>query len=211
MNGNNLGPSTDLLVYFIIRYVPIGLYAIQTTFMGYVPRIIVVVVVTSAKEIYLNIPLKLNVLLLEEVVIRPNIDKTSTVNKMALTGGRMLTVEEASRFAGEFDDPARLVSSFAGVSGDISTNALVIRGNSPQFTQWRMEGVEIPNPTHYADMTGLGGGLLTGLSSNVLGNSDFYNGAFPSEYTNALGGVFDMSMRNGNTDKYEHAFQVGVW
>ncbi|NDW08441.1 TonB-dependent receptor [Dysgonomonas sp. 520] len=211
VNGNNLGAITDSLGYFIIRNVPIGRYDIQTTFMGYEPRIIGEVVVTSAKEVYLKISLKENALLLEEVVVRPNIDKSSTVNKMVLTGGRMLTVEEASRFAGGFDDPARLVSSFAGVSGGINSNALVIRGNSPQFTQWRMEDVEIPNPTHYADMTGLGGGLLTGLSSNVLGNSDFYNGAFPSEYTNALGGVFDMSMRNGNTDKYEHAFQVGVW
>lgn len=211
VNGNNLGATTDSLGKFIIRNVPIGRYDIQVTFMGYEPRTIGEVSVTSAKEVYLKIPLKENILLLKEVVVLPNIDKTSTVNTMALTGGRMLTVEEASRFAGGFDDPARLVSSFAGVSGGINSNALVIRGNSPQFTQWRMEGVEIPNPTHYADMTGLGGGLLTGLSSNVLGNSDFYNGAFPSEYTNALGGVFDMSMRNGNTDKYEHAFQVGVW
>lgn len=211
VNSNNLGATTDCLGHFIIRDVPIGRYDIQATFMGYEPRTIREAIVTSAKEVCLKIPLKENVLLLEEVIVRPNTDKSSTVNTMVLTGGRMLTVEEASRFAGGFDDPARLVSSFAGVSGGINSNALVIRGNSPQFTQWRMEGVEIPNPTHYADMTGLGGGLLTGLSSHVLGNSDFYNGAFPSEYTNALGGVFDMLMRTGNTDKYEHAFQVGVW
>lgn len=124
---------------------------------------------------------------------------------------RVLTVEESSRFAGGFDDPARLVSSFAGVAGGINTNALIVRGNSPQYTQWRMEGVEISNPTHYADMTGLGGGLLTGLSSNVLGNSDFFNSAFPTEYNNALAGVFDMSMRTGNNENYEHAFQIGLW
>ncbi len=211
-NGSNLGATTDSLGHFIIRNVPVGRYNIQTTFVGYEPRTIGEVIISSAKEVYFKIPLKENTLLLDEVVVHPNIDKSSTVNTMALTGGRMLTVEEASRFAGGFEDPARLVSSFAGVSsGSINSNALVIRGNSPQFTQWRMEGVEIPNPTHYADMTGLGGGLLTGLSSNVLGNSDFYNGAFPSEYTNALGGIFDMSMRTGNREKHEHAFQIGVW
>ena len=82
---------------------------------------------------------------------------------MAITGGRMISMEEAGRFANGFDDPARLSSAFAGVAGDVGTNAVAIRGNSPQFTQWRLEGVEIPNPTHFADLTGLGGGFLSAL------------------------------------------------
>ncbi len=73
---------------------------------------------------------------------------------------------------------------------------------------WR--GIEIPNPTHFADLSGLGGGFLSALSTQVIGNSDFYNGAFPAEYSNALSGVFDMHLRNGNNQKYEHAFQVGL-
>ncbi len=205
------GAVTDSAGYFIIYEVPVGRYNIQVSSVGYEPYMAVEVTVSSAKEVHLSIPLKENIYLLDEVIVNPEINKNAAVNPMALIGGRMLTVEEASRFAGGFDDPARLVSSFAGVSGGINSNALVVRGNSPQFTQWRMEGVEIPNPTHYADITGLGGGLLTGLSLHVLGNSDFFNGAFPSEYTNALGGIFDMSMRTGNREKYEHTFQAGVW
>lgn len=211
LGSATIGTIADSLGNFILRDIPIGRYDIQASNMGYEPRIFREILIGSAKEVYIKIPLKENAHQLDEVIVRPTINKESTLNTMALTGGRMLSVEEASRFAGGFDDPARLVSSFAGVSGGINTNALVIRGNTPQFTQWRMEGVEIPNPTHYADMTGLGGGLLTGLSTNVLGNSDFFNSAFPAEYSNALGGVFDMSMRTGNTQEYEHAFQIGVW
>ena len=51
---------------------------------------------------------------------------------------------------------------------------------------------------------------MSALSTQVIGNSDFYNGAFPAEYSNALSGVFDMHLRNGNNQKYEHAFQVGL-
>lgn len=210
--GNaTMGTITDSLGNFVLKNVPIGRYDIQASYMGYEPRVFREILIGSAKEVYVRIPLKENTHQLDEVIVRPTINKESTLNTMALTGGRMLSVEEASRFAGGFDDPARLVSSFAGVSGGINSNALVIRGNTPQFTQWRMEEVEIPNPTHYADMTGLGGGLLTGLSTNVLGNSDFFNSAFPAEYSNALAGVFDMSMRTGNTQKHEHAFQFGIW
>jgi len=205
------GAVSDSQGHFTIKHIPIGRYNLKINCLGYTPVTLKEIVVTSAKEVILRVAMKEDIHVLDEVVVRPHIDKENTLNPMALTGGQVLTVEQASRFAGGFDDPARLVSSFAGVSGGINSNALVIRGNSPQFTQWRMEGVEIPNPTHYADMTGLGGGLLTGLSSNVLGNSDFFNSAFPAEYSNALAGVFDMSMRTGNNQNYEHSFQVGVW
>lgn len=158
----------------------------------------------------MEITLDENIHSLAEVVIQPEIKKDKPLNAMAITGGRMISMEEAGRFANGFDDPARLSSAFAGVAGDVGTNAVAIRGNSPQFTQWRLEGVEIPNPTHFADLTGLGGGFLSALSTQVIGNSDFYNGAFPSEYSNALSGIFDMQIRNGNNQKYEHTFQLGI-
>ena len=46
--------------------------------------------------------------------VRARTNKEEAMNKMATTGARMLSVEEASRYAGGFDDPARLVSAFAG-------------------------------------------------------------------------------------------------
>ena len=57
-----------------------------------------------------------------------------------LAGARMLSVEEASRYAGALDDPARLVSASAGVDGSVGSNGISIRGNSPQFLQWRRGG-----------------------------------------------------------------------
>ncbi len=74
------------------------------------------ILVTSAKEVYLEIPLKESVNELSEVVVRARTNKEEAMNKMATTGARMLSVEEASRYAGGFDDPARLVSAFAGSS-----------------------------------------------------------------------------------------------
>jgi hypothetical protein len=119
-------------------------------------------------------------------------------------------MEEARRYAGGFDDPARLASSFAGVGGSLGNNGVIVRGNAPKGMLWRMEGVEIPNPNHFADIIAFGGGGLTALSSHLLANSDFLLSAFPAEYGNALSGVFDIKIRNGKTDKRSHAFQVGA-
>lgn len=209
--GNaSIGIITDSLGNFVLKDIPIGRYDIQASYVGYEPRVFREILVGSAKEVYLKMPLKENTYQLDEVIVRPNINKDQPLNPMVITGGRMVSMEEASRFANGFDDPARLVSAFAGVAGNAGNNAIAIRGNSPQFTQWRLEGVEIPNPTHFADVSGLGGGFLSALSTQVMGNFDFYNGAFSAEYNNAMSGVFDTYMRNGNNQNHEHTFQIGL-
>lgn len=210
INEGGNGAVTDSLGRFRIVNVPIGRYNLKLSSVGYEPLIVREQLLTSAKEGYNEIALHEKVLNLEEVVVRPAVNKEQPLNPMTLAGARMFSVEETNRFAGGFDDPARLVSSFAGVAGNLATNSISVHGNSPQFLQWRLEGIEIPNPTHFADMSGLGGGIFTALSSQVMGNSDFLNGAFPAEYGNALSGVFDMSMRNGNNQKYENTVQLGL-
>lgn len=210
LENTTIGNTTDSLGHFRINQVPVGRYTIRISYLGYKTQIIPEVLVSSSKEVTLEISLEEEAQRLGEVVVLPQLNKDTPLNSMALTGGRMISMEEAGRFANGFDDPARLVSAFAGVAGNVGTNSIAIRGNSPQFTQWRMEGVEIPNPSHFADMGDLGGGIFSALSSQVMGNSDFYNGGFPAEYNNALSGVFDIYMRNGNNQRYEHTFQIGL-
>nr|HMP30753.1 hypothetical protein [Saprospiraceae bacterium] len=73
---------------------------------------------------------------------------------------------------------------------------------------YRMEGIDIPNPNHFADVASSGGGVSV-LSSQVLANSDFSTGAFSAEYGNAIGGVFDIKLRKGNNQKREYTLKAG--
>lgn len=205
-----VGTTTDDDGKFLLANIPVGRHDVQVTSVGYDPTVYREILVTSAKEVYLEIPLKENIHTLNEVVVQVQTNKDQPLNKMATTGARMLSVEEAARYAGGMDDPARLVSSFAGVSADVGNNGISVHGNAPSLLQWKLEDIEIPNPNHFADINALGGGLLSSLSNNVLGNSDFFTGAFPSEYGNAISGVFDMKLRNGNNRKFENTFQAGL-
>lgn len=203
--------TTDKEGNFILNNIPIGRYDLVIFHKEYEPTTIKEILIGSAKEIFLEITLTEKSTQIEEVILTRKLKKSEPLNKMALLGAQMFSVEEASRFAGGMDDPARLVSSYAGIATpSISNNGISIHGNAPSLLQWRVEGIEIPNPNHFADSNVLGGGLLSGLSSNVVGNSDFFIGAFPAEYGNAISGVFDMNLRNGNNQKYQHTFQLGV-
>ena len=205
------GTTTDETGSFTLTDVSIGRHSVVVNFVGYETAIMKEILVTSSREVYLEISLTEKPMELNEVVIRPNINKSGSLNTMALLGAHMFSVEEASRFAGGMDDPARLVSSYAGVAAPSgSSNGISIHGNAPGLLQWRVEDIEVPNPNHFSDIESLGGGFLSSLSSNVLGNSDFFTGAFPAEYSNAVSGVFDMKMRNGNNQKYQHTFQLGA-
>ncbi len=167
MGKTEVGGVTDSLGCFVIKNVPIGRHDIQVSFVGYEPTIFREILVTSSKEVNLTIPLKESIKELDEVMIRPQLNKEQPLNKMVTTGARMLSVEEASRYAGGMDDPARLVSSFAGISPSMSTNGISIHGNAPHLLQWKLEDVEIPNPNHFADLSILGGGILSGLNKAV--------------------------------------------
>ncbi len=205
-----IGAMTDSLGQFILRKVPVGRASVRAFLTGYSPYIVREVLVISSKEIVLEIPLKENDQVLSEVVVHAFSNDDLPINTMALSGARMLSVEQASRYAGGLDDPARFVSAFAGVASSVSSNGISIHGNAPHLLQWRLEDVEIPNPNHFADITTLGGGVLSSLSNKVLGNSDFLTSAFPAEYGNAISGVFDMKFRNGNSEKFEHTLQAGI-
>lgn len=204
------GTVTDSVGMFLLTNVAPGRYDLEVSFIGYTANIIREVLVVSGKQTQLNIELEENSIKLGEVIVRPTLNKQSTINPFATVSARMLSVEEASRYAGGFDDPARLASAFAGVAANNSNNGIVVRGNAPRYLQWRMEGVEIPSPNHFNDLRSFGGGTLTALSAQMLANSDFMTGAFPAEYNNALSGVFDINLRKGNTEKTERTIQVGL-
>ena len=209
-NGTTMATVSDLDGNFEIKNVPVGRHSVRASYIGYEPVLLKEQLVSSGKELVLTLRMCESVSELGEVVVKPRVNKQQPLNEMAQVGARMFSVEEASRYAGGMADPARTASMFAGVATGGATNGISIHGNSPQMLQWRVEGVEVPNPNHFAEITEAGGGVFTSLNGTVLANSDFLTGAMPAEFGNALSGAFDMKMRVGNNTKYEHAVQVGT-
>ena len=206
----SLGTSSDIDGYFRLENVPIGRQAFQISYLGYETLTIPNINVTAGKEIILDIKLQESLVTIKEVVVIATTEKDKPQNELATISSRQFTMEEVNRYSGGRGDVARLAGNFAGVStADDSRNDIVIRGNSPTGVLWRLEGIPIPSPNHFSTI-GTTGGPISALNPNLLKNSDFLTSAFPSEYGDALSGVFDLGFRNGNKDRHEFMVQLAA-
>ncbi len=204
-----LGTTTDINGFFKLENVPVGRQTIEITYLGYQTITLSELLVTTGKELMLEIALEEDLTELTEIVVSDKRDKRKAVNDMATISARSMSVEEITRFSGSLGDVARMAQNYAGVSGaSDDRNDIIVRGNSPTGVLWRMEGVDIPSPNHWATL-GSSGGPVSMLNANNLRNSDFLSSAFPAEYGNATAAVFDLKLRNGNPDKFEFLAQIG--
>ncbi len=205
------GTVTDEKGYFRIDSVSIGRHSFKISFLTYETRYLGDIEVTAGKQVNLNIGLTEALHKLNEVAVTYNRsrDKNRTINDMAMVSARSFNVDETKLYAGGLGDPSRIAANFAGiVAGNDSRNDIVVRGNSPTGMLWQIDGLNTPNPNHFGALSTTGGPVSM-LNSNNIDKSDFMTGAFPAQYGNALAGVFDIRLRDGNMNKPEYVAQVG--
>ncbi len=185
---------------FTIERVPVGRQTFSVEMKGYSRLEQKGIVVSTGKELFIELEIS-------------NIDAetgTKPNNELLLVSSRSLSVEEMQRFPATFNDPNRMNMSFAGVQplrdGDSDVNT---RGNSSMTALYRLEGLDIPNPNHFAFMAVMGGGL-TVFSTSVLNGGDWSIGAWSADYGNSISSATDLKFRKGNKYKREHNFQAGL-
>lgn len=204
-----IGAITDEQGNFVIRHAAIGNYRLEISCLGFQKVLTEFITVSSGKQSPVRILLDETIMEVPEVEIRAEYLKNRPINKMATVSARSFSVDETFRFAGSYNDPARMVANFAGVTSGIDNrNDIIVRGNSPVGLQWRIDDMEIPNPNHFAAV-GTTGGPVTLLNNNLVTNSDFLTGTFPAQFSNAMAGVFDLKMRTGSINRQEYWFGLG--
>ena len=146
---NNLVATSDNNGYFKLKEVPLGRHSFLYTYTGYKPVPLSDVIISSGKEIVLNVEMEESTVSMEEVEIKASAD-TNVVTTMQVSNMKSFSIEETERYAGSRQDPARMAQNFAGIQGtNDSRNDIVVRGNSPAGLLWRMDDIDIPNPNHW--------------------------------------------------------------
>jgi hypothetical protein len=213
LNANAKGVSSDSNGIYRFENLPVGRYRLQVSFVGFDTLVVPELLLESGRERVLDLPLQPAINAIEGIVVTAAPLELTSISPSV----RSISNETTLRFPATFFDPARTAITFPGVvNSNDQANGLNIRGNSPNGMIWRLEGADIVNPNHtsnagtFSDRISTSAGGVNMLSTQLLGNSAFYTGAFPVEYGNALSGVLDMRLRNGNNEKREYTLQAGL-
>ncbi len=204
------GVATDANGHYRMALPEAGRYNLQVSFVGYETRVVPDIWVRNGKITTQDFALNRSNTGLEEVVVR---DKLNPAQIGALT----ITEEQINRHAATYYDPARLVTNSPdlAVSND-QNNRISVRGISPNFNVWRLEGAEIVNPNHlsnagtFSDQSIATGGSVNIISAQMLGTSSFLYGGFSPRYGNTVGGLFDMNFRRGNREERQYTTQASL-
>jgi hypothetical protein len=158
-----------------------------------------------------------------KIIASPLIHQLKDVEVTSSTGSdlpgtiRSLSIEKTLRFPANFFDPVRVATAYPGVvAASDQGNAIIVRGNSPNGLLWRLNGLDIVNPNHLAnagtvsDVPVANGGGVNMLSAQMLDRTDFYVGAIPASYGNALAGVVDMKLREGSNSEMQYTAQASL-
>ncbi len=205
---------TDEQGNFTLEELPLGRYIIRVTHISYNPYIYHDVILSAGKAFFLQIELKPAIRQLKNIEIQAGKSMFFLTPRLSSLS---IDMEMSDRIPATFYDPARIVTSYPGIAiQNDQSNNISIRGNSPNELTWRIDGLNFVNPNHltnagtFSDRPSVSGGGVSILSAQLIQRSRILTGAFPANYGNALSGVFDIRLKEGNHQNSEFTLQAGL-
>jgi len=205
--NTNVGSTSDLDGNFIFTGVDPGFIRLAVSSVGYETFITEEILITNAKTAFIEIPMKSTSVEVQEFVVKATPFKIKKESPVSL---RTLSIGEIEKSPGGNRDISKVIQSFPGVaSTPAARNDIIVRGGGASENRFYLDGIEIPNINHFATQ-GASGGPTGIINVDFIREVDFYSGAFPAKYGNAMSSILDLSQKEGNKDKTSFRGSVGA-
>lgn len=195
----DLGAATAIDGKFRIENLAFGTYRIRASFVGYNPVVVTDIVVTSAKEIYLEFELVESSIELDGITVTSDYFE---LDPSEISSIAKFNYEEIRRAPGGFEDVIRALSIVPGVGqASAGRNDLVVRGGAPSENLFLVDGLVIPNINHFGSQ-GATGGPLSYVNLDFVKSTSFSTGGFSAIYGDKLSSVLTIDLRDGRNDRF---------
>ncbi len=207
--GTALSALTDEGGRFRVANVPIGTRSVRVVRIGYQPALATDLLVNPGRPTQVALTLESAPPQLSNV--RVVASATTIEAPRAMPNSRItMSYEEIRRSPGAVGDVSRLVQAMPGVlTGNDTRNDIIARGGSPMENLMLIDGIEVPNINHFAGQ-GSTGGPIGMINNELVRDATFLAGGFGPKYGNRLSSVLDISLREGNADRWRSEFDMST-
>jgi len=203
LEGTSLGAQSDLEGKFKITAITPGSYNIKLQYIGYQPKTLFNVVVTSGNVQTFNIELETERKGLNEVVVQSRTFGKKTETPLSVQN---LTAEEIKSNPGGNFDISRVIQALPGVGGNTGggafRNDILIRGGGPSENVFYIDGIEIPVINHFSTQ-GSSGGPQGILNVSFIEEVSLTTSSFKANVDNTLSSVLSFKQRDGNSERIQ--------
>ena len=130
---------------------------------------------------------------LEDITVTPGLFSLSE----RVTSPFLISNTEIEKLPLIDNDIYRAAHNLPGVVADDFSARFSLRGGDRDETVIRLDGMELYDPFHLQDF----GGAISVIDMGILRDADLLTGGFPAEYGDAMSGVFDVTSREGHSER----------
>jgi hypothetical protein len=205
--GTTIGTTSDLDGNFSFNGIQPGFAKLAVSSIGFEDLITEEFMVTNAKPVFIDIPLKEKTVQLKQIEIKASPFRKTEESPVSM---RTLAISDIEKNPGGNRDISRVIQTLPGVASTPAfRNDIIIRGGGPSENRFYLDGIEIPNLNHFATQ-GASGGPVGIINVDFIREVDFYSGAFPANRGNALSSILEMRQVDGNPEKFEYKASLGA-
>ena len=199
--------ASDSKGEFIFNNLDYTTYRVEVSSIGYKPVTKSDLVITSGKPLDIVIELVPSVIMTKEIEVEANYFQKNSDENTSVTN---FDYEEVRRAPGASEDIMRMLQTAPGVSiGNDQRNDLIVRGGSPFENLLMIDGIEIPNISHFGSQSTTSG-AITFVNLKFIRDTKIYTGGFPVKFGDRLSSVVDIKFRNGSKTNYYNNFELSM-
>ncbi len=186
---NAIGTAADVNGYYIFPIVDDGKHTMKIMMIGY--KTLERELTVQDMNLRIDIELEPTALDLDQVTVsaeRMRFEKRVDISRTNLTNRE---IRRAPAFIEA--DIFRTLQLLPSVSASNDFNAaLIVRGGSPDENLILLDGAEVYNPYHI-------GGVFSTFNADMISDTEFLAGGFPSKYGGRLSSVLNITAREGDS------------
>ncbi len=195
-----MGTTANEYGFFVFN-VPQGDYTLVTTYMGFRNKELKVKVNQNMKVAFHLSDIKMQT---DEVVITSertdrNV-KSTEMSRIEISGDK---IKELPVILGE-PDVLKAITLLPGIkSGGEASTGFYVRGGGPDQNLVLMDEGVIYNPSHLL-------GFLSVFNTDAIRNVEVIKGGMPAQYGGRLSSILNVSLKEGNNQKYQVNGGIGL-